>query len=75
MLETASFHDSDRVVLRQISGTDRAALVKVLMAGTVTAIGGVTGYFLLSRFEGFLPYFLVLASSSFVYVALADLSP
>ncbi|WP_291013407.1 ZIP family metal transporter [Hydrogenophaga sp.] len=68
-------HMGDLVVLRQTSGTQRAALVKVSMAGTVTAIGGVTGYLLLSSFEDFLPYFLVLASSSFVYVALADLIP
>ena len=68
-------HMGDLVVLRQTSGTQRAALVKVSLAGTVTAIGGVTGYFLLSRFDDFLPYFLVLASSSFVYVALADLIP
>lgn len=68
-------HMGDLVVLRQTSGTQRAALVKVSLAGTVTAIGGVTGYFLLSRFDDYLPYFLVLASSSFVYVALADLIP
>jgi zinc and cadmium transporter len=30
---------------------------------------------LLARFESLLPFFLVLASSSFVYVALADLIP
>ncbi|AOW13853.1 dihydroorotate dehydrogenase [Hydrogenophaga crassostreae] len=68
-------HIGDLVVLRQTSGTDRAAVVKVSMAGTVTALGGVVGYFLLARFEDLLPFFLVLASSSFVYVALADLIP
>jgi zinc and cadmium transporter len=68
-------HIGDLVVLRQISGTQRAALVKVSLAGTVTALGGVLGYFLLSQFDGLLPYFLVAASSSFLYVALADLIP
>lgn len=68
-------HMGDLVVLRQTSGTQRAALVKVSLAGTVTALGGVLGYFLLSQFDGLLPYFLVAASSSFVYVALADLIP
>jgi zinc and cadmium transporter len=68
-------HIGDLVVLRQSSGTDRAAVVKVSLAGTVTALGGVVGYFLLARFESLLPFFLVLASSSFVYVALADLIP
>ena len=68
-------HIGDLVVLRHTSGTQRAALIKVSLAGTVTAIGGLVGYFLLARFESFLPYLLVLASSSFVYVALADLIP
>jgi len=68
-------HIGDLVVLRQVTGTARAALVKVSMAGTVTAVGGLVGYFLLNRLEDYLPYFLVAASSSFVYVALADLIP
>ncbi len=68
-------HMGDLVVLRQTSGTQRAAVVKVSLAGTVTALGGVLGYFLLSQFDDLLPYFLVAASSSFVYVALADLIP
>lgn len=68
-------HMGDLVVLRQTSGTHRAALVKVSLAGTVTALGGVVGYFLLSQLSDLLPYFLVAASSSFVYVALADLIP
>lgn len=68
-------HMGDLVVLRQTSGTQRAALVKVSLAGTVTALGGLVGYFLLTGLSDFLPYFLVAASSSFVYVALADLIP
>jgi zinc and cadmium transporter len=68
-------HMGDLVVLRQTSGTTRAALIKVSLAGTVTALGGLVGYFLLTRLEDYLPYFLVAASSSFVYVALADLIP
>jgi zinc and cadmium transporter len=68
-------HIGDLVVLRQSTGTARAALWKVSMAGTVTAVGGLVGYFLLNRLADYLPYFLVAASSSFVYVALADLIP
>jgi zinc and cadmium transporter len=68
-------HMGDLVVLRQTSGTQRAALIKVSMAGTVTALGGLVGYMLLNRLDDWLPYFLVAASSSFVYVALADLIP
>ncbi|WP_374639901.1 ZIP family metal transporter [Hydrogenophaga sp.] len=68
-------HMGDLVVLQQTSGTRRAALVKVSLAGTVTALGGLVGYFLLGKLADWLPYFLVAASSSFVYVALADLIP
>ena len=68
-------HMGDLVVLRHTSGTQRAALVKVSLAGTVTALGGLLGYFLVRELEDYLPYFLVAASSSFVYVALADLIP
>lgn len=68
-------HMGDLVVLRQSSGTQRAALIKVSMAGTVTALGGLVGYTLVREIEDFLPFFLVMASSSFAYVALADLIP
>lgn len=68
-------HMGDLVVLRHTSGTQRAALIKVSLAGTVTALGGVVGYLLVSELQDYLPYFLVAASSSFVYVALADLIP
>jgi zinc and cadmium transporter len=67
-------HISDLVVLRQTSNR-RAALVKVSLAGAVTALGGVVGWWLVDRLQDYLPYFLVIASSSFIYVALADLIP
>ncbi len=68
-------HMGDLVVLRQSSPNRRIALVKVSLAGAVTALGGLLGYFLVGQFEDFLPYFLAVASSSFIYVALADLIP
>jgi zinc and cadmium transporter len=68
-------HMGDLVVLRQSSPNRRMALVKVSLAGAVTALGGVVGYFLVGQLQDFLPYFLAVASSSFVYVALADLIP
>ena len=45
------------------------------MAGAVTALGGVAGYFLVAQLHGLLPFLLAIASSSFIYVALADLIP
>jgi zinc and cadmium transporter len=68
-------HIGDLVVLRQSSPNQRAALVKVSLAGTMTALGGLAGWWLVDRLHGLLPYFLVVAASSFVYVALADLIP
>jgi zinc and cadmium transporter len=65
----------DLVVLRQTSARPALAVLKVSMAGAVTAIGGLTGFFLVEQLQDYLPYFLVVASSSFVYVALADLIP
>ena len=68
-------HMGDLVVLRQSTGSQRAAIIKVSMAGAVTVVGGVVGYALVEQLYDFLPFFLILASSSFVYVALADLIP
>lgn len=68
-------HIGDLVVLGHSSANRRVALVKVSLAGAVTALGGIAGYFLVGQLQDWLPYFLVLASSSFVYVALADLIP
>lgn len=71
----APHHIGDLAVLRQTSGSRRAALVKLSLAGAVTPLGGLVGWWLVDRLVGYLPYFLVVASSSFIYVALADLIP
>ena len=68
-------HMGDLVVLRQVSDNRRAALIKVSLAGAVTALGGIIGYALVDQLLDYLPFFLVMASSSFIYVALADLIP
>jgi len=68
-------HIGDLAVLRQTSGSRRAALVNVSLAGAVTPLGGLVGWWLVDRLVDYLPYFLVIASSSFIYVALADLIP
>ncbi|WP_090142860.1 ZIP family metal transporter [Limnohabitans sp. DM1] len=68
-------HMGDLVVLREGSGNRQAAVLKVSMAGAITALGGAVGYVLVDALHDGLPYFLVVASSSFVYVALADLIP
>ena len=68
-------HMGDLAVLRQGSSSRQAAIVKVSMAGALTALGGAVGYVLVDALHDWLPFFLVVASSSFVYVALADLIP
>ena len=68
-------HMGDLIVLRQSSNNRRIALVKVSLAGAVTALGGVIGYALVDQLLNYLPFFLIMASSSFIYVALADLIP
>jgi zinc and cadmium transporter len=68
-------HMGDLAVLRQGSSSRKAAIVKVSMAGAITALGGAVGYVLVDALRDWLPFFLVVASSSFVYVALADLIP
>ncbi len=68
-------HMGDLVVLRGGSGDRRVALVKVSLAGAVTALGGLAGWALVEGLAGLLPYLLMLAASSFIYVALADLIP
>lgn len=68
-------HIGDLAVLRQTSSSRRAALVKVSLAGAVTPLGGLVGWWVVDRLAAYLPFFLVVASSSFIYVALADLIP
>jgi zinc and cadmium transporter len=68
-------HMGDLVVLRGVSSNRRAALIKVSLAGSVTALGGIVGYALVDQLYDYLPFFLIIASSSFIYVALADLIP
>ncbi|MEY3078215.1 MAG: Zinc transporter ZupT [Pseudomonadota bacterium] len=68
-------HMGDLVVLRQGSQSRQTAVLKVSLAGAITALGGMVGYALLDQLHGVLPYMLAIASSSFIYVALADLIP
>lgn len=58
------------------SGYSRAkALFYNVLASFTTVIGGVLAYFSLEDLQTTLPYFLALAASSFIYIAVADLIP
>jgi zinc and cadmium transporter len=52
----------------------RALMLNVLSA-TASGLGAVTAFFAFDVVPHMLPYFLVLASASFLYVAMADLIP
>lgn len=75
MAHEVPHHVGDLVVLRQTLRDPRRALFKLTLAGGVTAIGGMVGYLLVGALHEYLPFFLVVAASSFIYVALADLIP
>lgn len=68
-------HMGDLVVLRQSETSANPALLKLCLAGGVTVLGGLVGYYLVAQLQDLLPYMLVIASGSFIYVALADLIP
>jgi len=75
MAHEVPHHVGDLVVLRQTLSKPRGALFKLSLAGSVTTLGGVIGYVLVGAMHDYLPFFLVVAASSFIYVALADLIP
>ena len=67
-------HMGDLIVMRR--GNQRGvAMLKVSLAGSITALGGIAGYFLVGQLHDWLPFFLTVACSSFIYVALSDLIP
>jgi zinc and cadmium transporter len=68
-------HMGDLVVLQHGMGQPRSALLKLCLAGGVTVLGGLVGYSLIAGHEEWLPFWLTLASSTYIYVALADLIP
>ena len=70
-------HMGDLAVLRQGEAQShrQVAVLKVSLAGAITALGGAVGFVLVESLRTALPFFLVIASSSFIYVALADLIP
>jgi zinc and cadmium transporter len=65
----------DYIVLLNAGFSRARALFFNAMSGLAACIGGVIGYFVVGPWEALFPYLLVIASSSFVYVAVADLIP
>ena len=65
----------DYIVLLNAGFSRRKALLFNAISGLSAVVGGVVGYLVVGPWEALFPYLLVAASSSFVYVAVADLIP
>lgn len=65
----------DFAILLQSGYEKSKALLYNVLASLATVIGGVLAYFSLADLHDKLPYFLALAASSFIYIAVADLIP
>lgn len=65
----------DYIVLLNAGFIRRKALLYNAASGLAAVAGGIVGYFVVGPWELLFPYLLVVASSSFVYVAVADLIP
>ena len=53
----------------------KRAFIFNLLSGLSAVFGGVVGYFVLEATQSLLPYALILAAASFIYIALSDLLP
>jgi len=65
----------DYIVLLNAGLSRSRALAYNALSGLAAVVGGVVGYFVVGPWEVLFPYLLVVASSSFIYVAVADLLP
>ncbi|WP_280152334.1 ZIP family metal transporter [Piscinibacter sp. XHJ-5] len=65
----------DYIVLLNAGLGRRKALLYNAASGLAAVAGGVIGYFVVGPWQQLFPYLLVVASSSFIYVAVADLIP
>jgi zinc and cadmium transporter len=65
----------DFMVLLNAGFSKSRALIYNLACGLLSVIGGVLGYLFLDSAKPLIPYLLVFASSSFIYIAVSDLMP
>jgi zinc and cadmium transporter len=65
----------DFMILLNAGFTRRRAFLFNLLCGMMAVVGGIVGYFVLETSQALLPYALMLAASSFIYIALSDLLP
>jgi zinc and cadmium transporter len=65
----------DFIVLLNAGFTRAKALLFNALSGLAAVAGGVLGYYLVGPWQALFPYLLVVAASSFIYIAVADLLP
>lgn len=65
----------DFIILLHSGFSRGKALFFNLLSSLATVVGAVLAYFLLGDMQHILPFVLVIAASSFIYVAVADLIP
>jgi zinc and cadmium transporter len=65
----------DYIVLLNAGLSRSRALVYNALSGMAAVLGGLLGYVLVGPWTGVFPFLLVIAASSFIYVAVADLIP
>ena len=65
----------DFMVLLNAGLSKNRALVLNAVSGAAMIVGGVAGYFALDGVQTAVPYVLVIAAASFIYIAVADLVP
>ena len=65
----------DFIVLLNAGFSKARALLYNFICGLSAVVGGVLAYFFLEKAHAAMPYLLVIASSSFIYIAVSDLMP
>jgi zinc and cadmium transporter len=65
----------DFAILLHSGYSKSKALFYNILASLATVLGGILAYYSLAGLQDSLPYFLALAASSFIYIAVADLIP
>lgn len=65
----------DFVLLLHSGYSKKKALILNLASSLMSVAGGIIGYFALDHIQPAVPYVLVLAAASFIYIAVADLIP
>lgn len=66
---------SDFVVLIHAGLTRQKAFALIFFTSLCSAVGGLLGYFVLGHLKPLLPFLLVVAATSFLYISVADLMP